>query len=226
MKTILYALAILFAASTALTGSAQINKNSFKTRQETMKLNKKLQNEKVSKASKQRAKEDKKDGWKASGGLTLEQQYERATVYMNSFEDDGVTPIWVFGEGQSIGAVYDGAKRAALTMARTNIIGSIEADITEIADNSVSNNQLSSEDAVTLAKTVTASKSMMSKRLGQTVVAIERYRKLRNGKYEVYVQIFYNMNTAREIVKSTLRAELEKENKELSEKLENDILGW
>lgn len=225
MKAVLYALAIFVAASTSVSGFAQINKDAFNKRQEMLKFNKKLQETKVSKASKNRAKEDQKDGWKASGSLPLEVQYERASVYENSFEDDMVTPKFVSGEGMSIGEIYDGAKMAALEQARQTIIGSIETDITQIVDNNMSNEQLGQDGAVTVAKTLNRSKSLMSKKLGQTIPAIERYRKLPNGNYQVYVRTFYSMDKAREIAKSVLRAELEKESKDLANKID-EMLGW
>lgn len=225
MKAVLYALAIIIAASTTVTCHAQLDKDAYKKRTEMMKLNKKLQNQKVSKASKQRAKEDRKDQWKAAGALTLEQQYERAAVYENSFEDDMVTPKFVSGEGMSTAMVYDGARMQALELARQSLIGSIESDITQLVDNNVSNNQMGNDEATTVVKTLSRSKSIMSKKIGQTIPAIERYRKLPNGNYQVYVRTFYSMDKAREIAKSVLRAELEKESQGLAEKID-DILGW
>lgn len=190
-----------------------------------MKLNKKLQNEKVSKSSKQRAKEDRKDNWKATGALTLEQQYERAAVYENSFEDDMVTPKFVSGEGMATAMIYDGAKMQALELARQSLIGSIESDITQLLENNVSNEQMGNDDATTVVKTLSRSKSIMSKKIGQTIPAIERYRKLPNGNYQVYVRTFYSMDKAREIAKSVLRTELEKESQDLAKKIDQ-IIGW
>lgn len=224
MKKVFYVF-VLFVLTISLNTSAQINKNACEQRSEMMKLNKKLQELKVSKASKKRAKEDSRDGWKASGALLLEQQYERAAIYMNSFEDDLVTPKFVHGEGLSVGAVYDGAMMQARELARLNLIGSIETDIAQVVENSVSNNQLSSNEAASVVKTLSCSKSIISKKLGQTIPAIERYRKLPNGNYEVYVQTFYSMDKARELSKETLRSELENETEGLGEKV-CDIMGW
>ncbi len=225
MKAVIYVLALFMAVSSGVTVTAQINKDAYKHRSEMLKLNKKLQNTKVSKASKKRAKEDQKEGWKASGSLPLEMQYERAAVYENSFEEDLVTPKFVNGSGQSVGSVYDGAMMQAREMARLNLIGSIESDITQLVDNNISNNQLSSQDATTVAKTLSRSKSIMSKKLGQTIPVIERYRKLPNGNYEVFVQTFYSMDQARAITKNVLRVELEKESEDLAGKLD-EMLGW
>lgn len=225
MKAVLNGVIVLLLLFTPSSLFAQINKDAYKQRAEMMKLNKNMQDAKVSKASKKRAKEDAKSGWKASGSLLLEQQYERASVYENSFEEDLVTPKYVAGEGQAVGAVYDGAKMQALELARQTLIGSIEADIAQCVDNNVSNNQLGSDEAATVAKTLSSSKSIMSKKLGQTIPAIERYRKLNNGSYEVYVRTFYSMDKAREIAKSVLRAELEKEGQELADKVDQ-LLGW
>ena len=208
MKKVFYVF-VLFALTISLNTSAQINKNACEQRSEMMKLNKKLQELKVSKAS----------------ALLLEQQYERAAIYMNSFEDDLVTPKFVHGEGLSVGAVYDGAMMQARELARLNLIGSIETDIAQVVENSVSNNQLSSNEAASVVKTLSCSKSIISKKLGQTIPAIERYRKLPNGNYEVYVQTFYSMDKARELSKETLRNELENETEGLGEKV-CDIMGW
>ena len=208
-----------------LTASSQINKNAFKQRQEMMKMNRKLQDTKVSKASKNRAKDDKKEGWKPSGPLTLEQQYERAAVYQNSFEDDMVTPKFVYGEGQSIGSAYDGAMLQARELARQNLISSIESDINQIIENNVSNNNMSSDEATTVSKTLSRSRNVITKKLGQTIPAIERYRKLPNGNYEVYVQTYYSMDKARQITQTVLRAELEKESEHLGEQLDK-MMGW
>lgn len=190
-----------------------------------MKLNKKLQDIKVSKTSKNRAKEDIKLGWKTSGSLSLEQQYERASIYENTFEDDGVTPKFVAGEGLAVGEVYDGAKMQALELARQTLVGSIESDVTQLIDNTVNNSQMGVDDAATVVKTLSRSKTILSKKLGQTIPAIERYRQLSNGKYQVYVRTFYSMDKAREIAKSVIRAELEKDSQKLAEQLDS-MLGW
>lgn len=225
MKAVLYAVIGLVAVSAPLSVSAQISKDAYKQRAEMMKFNKSLQDAKVSKGSKKRAKEDSKDGWKASGSLLLEQQYERAALYENSLEDDGITPRFVAGESQAVGQVYDGAKMQALELARQNLVGSIETQIAQVVDNNVANNQIGQGDATTVVKTVSSSKSIISKKLGQTTPVIERYRKLKNGNYEVYVRTYYSMDKAREIAKEVLRAELEKEGSNLAEKVDQ-MLGW
>ncbi len=225
MKAVLYAIALFFTFVICCPVNAQVDKDAYKKRSEMMKFNKKLQEEKVSKASKKRAKEDQKDGWKSSNSMPLEQQYERASVLENSFEDDMVTPKFVVGEGQTVAAVYDAAKMQALELARQTLIGSIETKVAQAVDNNLSNTQISSEDAVTVSKTLSRSKSIVNNKLGQTIPAIERYRKLPNGNYEVYVRTFYSMDKARELTKSVLKAELEKESDSLARKIDS-LLGW
>ncbi|MCM1109515.1 MAG: hypothetical protein NC388_10800 [Clostridium sp.] len=56
MKTVNY-LFIFMLLGTFTTASAQISKDTYKKRSEMMEMNKKLQNEKVSKAARQQAKE-------------------------------------------------------------------------------------------------------------------------------------------------------------------------
>lgn len=216
----------LMLAGTVTTTSAQISKDAYKRRSEMMDLNKKLQSEKVSKASRQQAKEMKKEGWKvAPGALSLEQQIERSALYQNSYEDDMVTPKFISGDAMSVAEFYDAGKMQALELARLNIVSSIETDITEIVDNNRANKQLAADDAASVLKTLKKSKSYVTKKLSQTIPAIEVYRELKNGNVQVRVQTFYSMDKARDITKQVIREELEKEGEELQGDLD-DILGW
>ncbi|MCM1108765.1 MAG: hypothetical protein NC388_06885 [Clostridium sp.] len=165
-----------------------------------------------------------KDGWKvAPGGLPLEQQIERSALYQNSFEDDYVTPKFVWGDASATAEFYDAGKTQALAEARENLIGSIETNITQIVENNRSNKQLNSKDAASISKTLSASKSFITQKLGQTIPAIEVYRKLPNGNVQVRVQIFYSMDKAREITKQTIREQLEQSSDEIMEQLDKLI---
>lgn len=219
-------LLFLMLIGTVTTASAQISKDAYKKRSEMMGLNKKLQSEKVSKAARKQAKEMKKEGWKvAPGALSLEQQIERSALYQNSFEDDMVTPKFVWGDATSTAENYDAGKMQALELARTNLVGSIETDITQIVENNQSNKQMGAGDAASVIKTLQASKSFVTKKLGQTIPVMEVYRELKNGNVQVRVQTFYSMDKAREVTKQVIREELEKQGGDLQNKLD-EILGW
>ncbi|MDE7377494.1 MAG: hypothetical protein K2N13_00850 [Paraprevotella sp.] len=176
-----------------------------------MGLNKKLQSEKVSKAARKQVKEMKKEGWKvAPGALSLEQQIERCALYENSFEDDMVTPKFVKGEAMTNAEFYDAGKMQALATARENLIGSIETNITQLIESNGSNKQLRGEDAASVSKILSASKSFITQKLGQTIPAMEVYRELSNGNVQVLVRTFYSMDKAHEITKQAIREQMEK----------------
>lgn len=222
MKTV-NCLLVLALAGTFTTASAQISKDAYKKRSEMMGLNKKLQSEKVAKGIRKQAKDMmQKEGWKvAPGGLPLEQQLERSTLYQNSFEDDMVTPKFVKGDASATAEFYDAGKMQALALAREDLIGSIETNITQLVETNRSNKQLNSKDAASVAKTLSASKSFITQKLGQTIPVIEVYRELPNGNVQVRVQTFYSMDKAREIAKQVIREQMEQSGDELLDKLDD-----
>ncbi|MDE6720535.1 MAG: hypothetical protein K2J84_00055 [Bacteroidaceae bacterium] len=222
MKTV-NCLLVLVVAGTFTTASAQISKDAYKRRSEMMGLNKKLQSEKVEKGIRKQAKDMmQKEGWKvAPGGLPLEQQIERSTLYQNSFEDDMVTPKFVWGDASATAEFYDAGKMQALALARENLIGSIETNITQLVEINRSNKQLNSKDAASVAKTLSASKSFITQKLGQTIPVIEVYRELPNGNVQVRVQTFYSMDKAREIAKQVIREQMEQSGDEFLGKLDD-----
>lgn len=224
MKTIV--LTFILGLFLSISANAQINKQQYKNRSEMMGLVKKLQDDKVSKTARKQAKEMKKDGWAvAPGSLTLEKQIENSALYQNSYEDDGVTPKFVWGDATSIGEHYDGAKMQALEIARMNLVSNIETSITKLVEANNSNKQLQAGDAASVSKAITAAKSFVSKKIGQTITVIEAYKKTKNGNYEVRVQIFYSMEKARTLAKQGIREELEKAGDELHEDID-ELLGF
>lgn len=224
MKTIVLTFILgLFLSNSA---NAQINKQQYKNRSEMMGLVKKLQDDKVSKTSRKQAKQMAKEGWLvAPGGLALEKQIENSALYQNSFEDDGVTPKFVWGDATSIGEHYDGAKMQALEIARMNLASNIESNITKLVEANNSNKQLVAEEAASVSKAITAAKSFVTQKLGQTIIVIETYRRLKNKNYEVRVQIFYSMEKGRALAKQGIREELEKQGDELLDEID-ELLGF
>lgn len=204
---------------------AQSMKDRFKQRKELVKLNKDMQGIKASKESRKQAKEMKKEGWKvAPGALSLEQQIERSSLYQNMFEEDAVTPMYVWGDASTTAENYDAGKMQALELARLNLVGSIEANITQIVENNRDNKQLSAGRAASVVKTLSASKTFITQKLGQTIPIIDTYRELPNGNVVVRVQTFYSMEKAREIALDVVRGELEKEGEDLGNELDQ-LLG-
>ena len=131
MKTRIIIMGMVLSFALPTFCQAQSMKDRFKQRKELLKMNKDMQGEKTSKESRKQAKEMKKEGWKvAPGALSLEQQIERSSLYQNMFEEDLVTPMYVWGDASTTAENYDAGKMQALELARLNLVGSIEANIT------------------------------------------------------------------------------------------------
>ena len=204
---------------------AQSSNDLLNERKALAKQSKAELNEKATKASRKESKRLTKEGWQSSpGALPLEKQLDRSYMMQYEFDENGY-PKFVYGEAMSIGQNYDGAKMQALELAKLNLAGSIQQEVTALVENSVSNEQLSPEEANTVTKSVEAAKSLISQKIGRTVTVVEVYRTLKNGNKEVMVRISYNMAMAKNAAKAAMKQSLENENKELHKKLD-DILGW
>ena len=201
-------------------------KDKSKQRAELVKQSNRLQKLDIDKASKKLAKQMKKDGWKvAPGNLPMEQQLSRSTIFQNQFEDDFITPKYVWGDASSVSENYDGGKMQALELARANLVSSIESNVTKIVENNRDNKQLNAGNAATVVKTLSSSKSYVSQRLGQTIPVVEVYRDLPNGNKEVRVMIFYSMDNARKVAIDAIRDQLEQEGETVEQSVLDSLLG-
>ena len=182
-------------------------------------------NEKATKAARQEAKKLTKAGWlTAPGALPLDRQLDRSYLMQYQFDEDQY-PKFIMAEAMSIGENYDGAKMQALELAKQNLAGQIQTEVTTLVESTVANGQLTAEEAATVTKSVAASKSLFSQRLGRVIPVVEVYRTLKNKNKEVLVRIAYNMATARAMVKQAVREDLERQGDNLHKDLDSK-LGW
>ena len=182
-------------------------------------------NEKATKAARQEAKKLTKAGWlTAPGALPLDRQLDRSYLMQYQFDEDQY-PKFIMAEAMSIGENYDGAKMQALELAKQNLAGQIQTEVTTLVESTVANGQLTAEEAATVTKSVAASKSLFSQRLGRVIPVVEVYRTLKNKNKEVLVRIAYNMATARAMVKHAVREDLERQGDNLHKDLDSK-LGW
>lgn len=128
------------------------------------------------------------------------------------------------GEAMSIAQNYDGAKMQALELAKQNLAGQIQTEITALIENSVANNQLEAEEAATVTKSVMASRNLISQSIGRTITVVEAYRNLSNKNKEVMVRIAYNGAMAKAAARKALQDSLVDETEKLHGKLEK-LLG-
>lgn len=227
MKTMKIFLTVLMLSIAGGSVQAQSNLSTvekMKQRKELQKANRNLQKSKIDKGTRKLAKQFEKEGWKIMpGNLSIAQQQERATLYQNQFEDDLLTPMYVWGDASSISENYDGGKFQAIELALLNLVDNLEKQLTKIVETRRDNAQISADDAATVMKTLSSSKSYVTKKLGQTTTVVEMYRPLKNGNVEVRVQIYYSMEKAREIALEAMREQLEKEGQQLGNELDKAL---
>lgn len=196
-----------------------------KERQEIRKMTKDELTARVDKTTRKESKRLQKEGWVVSpGALPLEKQLERS--YMMELEyDDNMFPKYIMANAQSIAENYDAAKTAATSLAITNLAGQIQTEVSALVENSVGNEQLSADEAASIAKTIMASKNRISQSIGRTITVVECYRVLENKNREVMVRIAYNGEMAKQAAKQVIRDELSKDIKNIEEQLDK-IMGF
>lgn len=205
---------------------AQSAKDIRKERDEIRKMAKTELKQRASKAARKEARKYEKEGWLVSpGALPIEKQLDKS--YMMQMEyDDEMFPKYIMAEAQSIGSNYDAAKMQALELAKQNLAGQIQTEITALIENTVSNEQLEAEQAVSITRSVMASKNLISQSIGRVVPVVEVYRNtLSNRNKEVLVRIAYNGDMAKKAALKAVKQDLEKRGDELHGKLEQ-LLGW
>lgn len=204
---------------------AQSSKEQIKERKEHMKSLRSELNQKSSKDARKDAKKYRKEGWSTSpGALPIEKQLDRSYLMESDIDENGY-PKFITGEAQSIGENYDAAKMQALELAKQNLAGQIQTEITALVENTVANKQLSQEQAASVTQSVMSSKNLISQSIGRIIPVVELYRTLPNKNKEVRVRIAYNSEMAKEAAKRIVREDLEKRGDDLHKKLD-ELLGW
>lgn len=204
---------------------AQQTKQQLKERQELAKASKKELNEKASKAARKEAKRLAKEGWEvAPGSLPIEKQLDRSYMMQYQYDMDGF-PLYIMAEAVSTAGNYDAAKMQALELAKQNLAGQIQTEVTALIDNTVANKQMDQNEAVSITESVLAGKNLISQSIGRVVPVTEMYRVVNGKNREVSVRIAYNSEMAKKAAKDAIRKDLEEKGNELHNKLD-ELLGW
>ena len=149
----------------------------------------------------------------------LEKQLDKSYSMYYEYEESGL-PKYIIGDAMSPGKTYDAAKMQAIELAKTNLAGQIQTEVTALIESTVANEQISQDDAESIARTVQASKNLIVQRLGRTFTVTECYRKLANGTMEVRVTLAYNAKMAIDAAKAVIKAQLEEKGQDLHEQLD------
>ncbi len=223
-KTIIGLVALLLVSATDMC-FAQLTKEQIKERQELAKASKKELNEKASKAARKEAKRLTKEGWRtAPGALPLEKQLDKSYLMQSQYDSDGF-PAFIMAEAMSTGGNYDAAKMQALELAKQNLAGQIQTEVTALIESTVANEQMVQSDATSITRSVMASKNLISQSIGRVVPVAEAYRVVNGNNREVLVRIAYSQAMAKAAAKRAIKQELEQRGDSLHNQLDN-LLGW
>ena len=113
----------------------------------------------------------------------------------------------------------------ALELAKQNLAGQIQTEITALIENTVANEQLQGDQAESITRSVLAAKNLISQSIGRTIPVVELYRDLQNKNKEVLVRIAYGGDAAKKIAKEAIKKNLEEKGDSLHKKLDQ-LLGW
>ena len=225
MRTIILSVIAAMLLRTSGVAMAQTSKEQRKERQELAKATKKELSEKASKAARKEAKRLTKEGWMAApGALPLDKQLDRSYMMQYQYDDEGF-PKYIMAEAMSTAGNYDAAKMQALELAKQNLAGQIQTEITALIENTVSNSQLDQGDAESITRSVLASKNLISQSIGRVIPVMETYRTTGGNNREVLVRIAYSEEMAKAAAKKAIRQDLENRGDELHNKLDS-LLGW
>lgn len=216
---------LCFASIMATASFAQSVSDVYKQRKAIREMTQQQLKEKVSSDAKDEAKALAADGWKVSpGALPLARQLDKCYNLQYEYDED-LFPMYIIGEGKSVGSTYNAAKMQSMQLAKIQIADQIASEITAIVENTIANNQISPEEAESVTKSVMANKNLISQSIGRVVPIMECYRTLPNKNSEVLVKIAYSEKMCKAAAKEAIQSSLEQEGKELQEKL-NEIIGW
>lgn len=204
---------------------AQLTKEQIKERKEMRKLSKKELSEKASKQARKEAKKLTKEGWTITpGALPIDKQLDKSYLMQQEFDED-MFPKYIMAEAMSIGENYDAAKMQAQELAKQNLAGQIQTEVTALIENTVANKQLEAEEAASVVQSLSAGKNLITQSIGRVIPVVEVYRTKDNKNKEVLFRIAYNSKMAKAAAKAAVRKDLQKRGDDLHKKLD-ELLGW
>lgn len=221
-KILMVAMSLIVACGATY---AQDAKEIMKERKTIQKLAKSELKEKASKDARKEAKRLTKEGFVVfAGDLPLAKQLDRS--YMMEYEyvqnaAGSIVPKYLVGRGMATGDAYNSVQEEAIEVAKDYVAGLAEIEITSITEITLANR----EDAVatSLAEVVSASKNIVSKRLGEVLPVVTIFKETKKHEKTVVVRVVYDRNTVLQTYKEVIREELEKKGDKLHEQLDKAL---
>ena len=210
MKNILIALIMVLAIGMILPSTAQT----------TEKEAGKALNKKSMKKARKEAKKYKKNGFYVPpGALPMDIQLENAWKKQMLIDDEGF-PKFIVATGNSVAESQTAAKIQATETAKLELAGTIATNVAALIENNIANQQLNLEDAVSVTKTVAASKNIIAQELGRVLPLFEVYKRIGKENIECDIRLAYDSKTAYDVAKNVIRKSLEEQTEIMQEKLD------
>ena len=199
--------------------------NSFASEPSTPKERKQLQQDlrnsrrtlyqRSGKSVRKDARRLQKEGWK-SMDLPLEKLLERRNEKLWIDDLEGY-PKFIHASVNATGASFSAAQTAARTQAVIDIATQIQSTVAAMVDQSMANDENSSQFAESINQTLSDARVIVAQRLGRIANLGTIYRMKNKTTYEVRSTYIYDMRQASEIVQRIMHEELEKKSIEHSE---------
>jgi len=182
----------------------------------------KFQFTKASKDLRKEVKKYEKEGWtNFPGGLPISQQLNNSYSKQTETTESGF-PKWIVANGASVAQNQSAAEMQATELAKNNLVGLIETNMRSVVESDVSNNQISSEDAVSITKTIQVSANKVAKKLGIIQPIFKVYRQVgRDKNIEVQITLAYNYEMARKALLDEAKLALQMETNDVRQKYES-----
>ena len=191
-----------------------------KAEKKEVSKDKKFRFNRLSRDVKKESKKYEKEGYRPFvGQMPINQQLDKSYRMQNEADESGF-PMWIIATGSSVGSTQAAADMQAMELGKSRLVGLIETNFRAVVENTVSNNQISSTESVSVTKSIEVSANRVSKKLGMIVPVVKIYRMTGENKYEVQVQLAYNYELARKLMQAELRMEFEKESDDVRKKYE------
>ena len=170
---------------------------------------------------KKEVKKYESEGWAPfPGGLPMAEQLNFSYSRQTETTEEGY-PKWIVASGNSTAQMQAAAEMQATELAKTNLVGLIETNMRSVVESDVANNQLSSEDGVSITKTIQVSANKVAKKLGMVQPIFKVYRKLTKEKnIEVQIVLAYNYEMAKKAMLEEAKLVLQAETEDVRQKYE------
>ena len=186
-------------------------------------LTKELKDKAIKEARKE-AKNLEKIDWQAyEGGLPLSMVVENAWKKQMMVDEKG-DQMYITADGNGVGETKTAAEMQALEVAKLQLAGMVQSNISSLVSTNIGNTQLTQEDAVSVTEIVQSAKNLIATELGYINPYFKIYRNLEGNRVEVQVRIFYNTKQSLEIARKVVRGEI-KDKLKVNEEQLNKLMG-